>query len=326
MVDNQKYFNLLKQETNKFPDCLYFLKRFYDDRLSYLSDSKEDTLIKDYVDDLFLEFNFEMNRMLPSKKMNLLVIPLLGRCNLNCKGCDAYAPLCKNDLSYYSALDIYNDLNALRDKGFSIKEISFEGGEPFLYEKLDEVVKAAREVYRPSDITILTNGTLLRDRSDSFYETIASLDCGLVIDKYFDMPDFESTVEHIKSLGVRVELDGCVDGSGWFHRAPLDLQTTDFAEDENAKHFVMCEKANNIFTLDRGYLYPCGRSASIKYFNRYFNTHLPECGIDIYASSGNDIATRLASPCELCKYCKPFAVEKMVWGESSLDINEWADI
>ena len=326
MIDNQKYFNLLKQGADKFPGELSLLKRYYKQKLPCLPNSEENNKIKDYVDNLFLEFNFEMNKMLPSKKMNLLDILLLNKCNLNCKGCDAYAPLCKGDDSFYSVEDIKRDLTLLNKKGFSIKEISIEGGEPFLYKDLLRVVEVLRDVYRLSTITILTNGTLLGERPDSFYKSLEELKCGLVIDKYFEIPNFSETVKHIESFGVRIELDGCVDGNGWFHRAPLDLQSTDFSEDEDVKHFIACEKANNIFTLDHGFIYPCGRSASIKYFNRFFKKNLPECGIDVSLLSGDEIAARLAIPCKLCKYCKPFTSERMFWAESSLDINEWADV
>lgn len=325
MVDNQKYLNLLKQETNKFPSQLSLLKREYFRKLESLPNTEEITTIKNYLDSLFLEFNFNMNRILPSKKMNLLVIPLLGKCNLNCKGCDAYAPLCKEEDSFYPPEDVKRDLQILTKKGFSIKEISLEGGEPFLYRDLLDAVSYCREVCKLSTITILTNGTLLTEKTDSFYKTLSNLNCKLVVDKYFEISHLDETLSHIKSLGVVIELDGCVDGSGWFHRAPLDLKTLDFPTDASVKNFVKCEKANNIFTLDRGHIYICGRSASIKHFNRFFNKNLPDCGIDISMLSGDEIAQHLAQPCDLCKYCKPFTLEKMTWKESSLNIGEWAD-
>jgi uncharacterized Fe-S cluster-containing radical SAM superfamily protein len=326
MVDNSKYLNLLKQETNKTPYYLLALKKEYERRLSHLTDSREDFLIKDYFNKLFLEFNFEMNRMLPSQTMNLLVIPLLGRCNLNCMGCDAYAPLCKDSNEYYSVEEINEDLKILNDKGFTIGEISLEGGEPFLHPQLLEVAIKVREVFPNTHVTILTNGTLLKEKDTSFYETLAHLNYTLVIDKYFDIENFEGILSSIRSTGLNIELDGCVDGSGWFHRAPLDLHSTFSSEDEEARHFVKCDKANNIYTLDRGFLYPCGRSASIKYFNKYFNTSLPDDGVDIRKYEGLEIAQKLALPNKLCKYCKPLSLENMKWKESEYKLEEWADL
>lgn len=326
MVDNSKYLKLLKQETNKIPFNLSVLKKVYERKLSYLTDSPEDQLIKEYFENLILEFNFGMNRIIPSQIMNLLVVPLLGKCNLNCKGCDAYAPLCQNNKDYYPAVDIRKDLQILKEKNFYIKEISLEGGEPFLHPELLEATRNAREIYKDSIVTILTNGTLLQEKDDDFYRELSNLRCTLVVDKYFDMEGFDERINHIQSLGVNVELDGCVDGSGWFHRAPVNLIDKTFPEDENARHFVQCEKANNIYTLDRGFIYQCGRSASIKYFNDFFNKDLPDEGIDIKKYSGSEIAQLLATPNNLCKYCKHLTMEKMAWDESKLDIKEWADV
>lgn len=325
MVDNSKYLNLLKQETNKTPYYLLALQKEYRRRLSYLTNSYEDSLIKGYVTNLFLEFNFEMNKILPSQIMNLLVIPLLGRCNLNCKGCDAYAPLCKGNNDYYNPEEVKEDLSILKEKNFIIGEISLEGGEPFLHPDLLKVVENVHNVFPNVNLTLLTNGTLLKEKGASFYKQLAQLECTLVIDKYFNIEDFENTLSFIRSTGVNIELDGCLDGSGWFHRAPLDLCTKEFVEDEEALHFVSCDKANNIYTLDRGFLYPCGRSASIKYFNKYFNKNLPDEGVDIRENTASEISRKLAFPNNLCKYCKPLSMENMKWVESECKIEEWAD-
>ena len=325
-MDKIKHSKFLKKEFCKAPYYLLALKRYYENKLNYLTDSEEDKAIRAYFEELFLEFNFSMNRIIPTYEMNPLEIPLLGICNLNCKGCDAYAPLCKEAQDIYLPEDILEDLKTLEVKGFRIREISFEGGEPFLYPFLLEVLTPVRDLFPDTALSILTNGTLLEKKENSFYKNLASLNCFLVVDKYFDIPNFEETIKRIKDLGVHVELDGCTDQGGWFHRAPLNLREETPLPDEDARHFVQCEKANNIFTLSRGILYTCGRGWPIRYFNNFFKKHLPEEGIDIKKCDGEEISKKLASPTNLCKYCQYFSEENMPWTKSECKIEEWADL
>lgn len=325
-MDKTKHSKFLKKEFNNAPYYLLALKRYYENKLNYLTDSEEDKIIKDYLEDLFLEFNFSMNRIIPTYEVNPLIIPLLGICNLNCRGCDTYSPLCKDAQDIYPPEDVLKDLKILENKGFKIREISFEGGEPFLYPFLLEVLTSVKNSFSNTILSVLTNGTLLERKEDSFYKELASLNCFLVVDKYIDIPNFEETIKHIKDLGVYVELDGCINQEGWFHRAPLNLGEDTFQLGEDARHFVRCEKANNIFTLSRGILYTCGRGWPIRYFNSFFKKHLPEEGIDIKKYGGEEISKKLASPTRLCKYCKYFSEENMPWTKSECKIEEWADL
>lgn len=328
MVDNEKYLALLKQEENKSPLYLKKLKSLYLERISYLRHSNPEAfeLESEILNQEFNNLNFNMNKILSSPFFNLLVIPIIGKCNLNCKGCDAYAPLCDSHEDIYQVSQLQKDMDELSKKGIGIKEISIEGGEPFLHPELETAITIIRNAFpKLKRLTVLTNGLLLSNYSPEFFRHLKALDCGIVIDKYFESDVLDRNLKMLSDLGMEYELDGCVSGTGWFHRAPLNLSTS--VENESALfHFTQCEKANNIFTLDRGYIYSCGRSASIKYFNRYFNLNLPDEGIDIYNNSGEEITKKLSTPKQLCKYCLPITQSHMDWEESSKDIQEWAEI
>lgn len=328
MVDNSKYLTLLKNEINKCPLLLLKLKKRYHSILEQELDLELKALVLEYLDTQIAELNFNLNKLIPSNFFNLLVIPAVSFCNLNCKGCDAFSPLCQipENKKIYSAEEVSQDLKELAAKGFSFKEISIEGGEPLLHPDPLAFVKAIRAVCPVSTrVTLLTNGFLLKDFPDEFFKELNNLDCGIVIDKYYESPELETSIQRLQALGLNPELDGCVDGSGWFHRAPLNLTSDSPSEEDSFNHYIDCEKGNNIITLDHGYLYSCGRTASIKYFNSFFKKELPDEGINLYINSKEKISEFLARPKELCKYCLPCTSSHMVWESSYKDIHEWAE-
>lgn len=328
MVDNQKYLNLIKSELHKAPLSLLKLQKYYLNLIKEEKDLETRQFLSGYINELVAELNFNLNKITPSSFFNLLVIPLISSCNLNCKGCDAYAPLCDSadNVGIYSAENIGEDLQLLSEKGFRFREVSLEGGEPLLHPSLLSVVRSVRKNCAPiTKVTILTNGMLLHKFSDDFFKEIQDLNCVWVIDKYYEDNQLLKNIEHLQKLNISVELDGCVDGTGWFHRAPLNLKTSTEAE-SSFQHFISCEKANNIVTLDRGFIYCCGRSASIKYFNKHFNLNLPDEGVSVKDSSQKEIMQFLAKPKELCKYCLPLTHSQLSWAESKKEISEWAEI
>lgn len=284
----------------------------------------------EYIENLFLEFNFKLQRTQSSGVFNTLVIPITNVCNLNCKGCDVYAPLCNGrNRSDYPKDRLCADIDQLYKLGFSIIEVSIEGGEPFLNTELYDIVSNLRKIsdYHSHEliISILTNGLLLDKVSDIDLLSIKDNDAILIIDKYVEIPNFSNVLSRLDKMGIKYGLDGCIHDDGWFHRAPLDL--TNYAtKEQSANHTIQCEKGNNIITMDHGLLYKCGRCASIKHFNSFFKKELSDIGIDIYAHTKKEIADFLTAPSPLCKYCLPFDEEGKPWCRSSKDISEWANI
>lgn len=287
---------------------------------------KSNQKVLDFCENELLEFNFKIHKVLPTETFNLLVIPVINSCNLNCKGCDAYAPLCSNNPIPYNVEDIISDVKTLLDLGIIIKEISLEGGEPLLHQNIVDIIYSLRRILSSTThLTLLTNGLLLNKLSDEELLKIKDSDCYIVIDKYFDNEDLNLALERLRKLGVIWELDGCVDSSGWFHKAYITLEESNIKDEDCMKNFIACEKANNIFTLDRGKLYICGRSASIKHLNTYFGLSLPDDGIDIRKESSREsLIKKLAKPCKLCKYCLPITDFGHSWEESDRSIEEWA--
>lgn len=82
------------------------------------------------------------------------------RCNLNCAGCYSDDEG-RNVLADASLADIECALDGLADVGLTKLVIS--GGEPFLREDLPEIVGHAKESCGIRNVTVLSNGTCVRD-------------------------------------------------------------------------------------------------------------------------------------------------------------------
>ena len=91
--------------------------------------------------------------------VDILMLHLLGRCNLECAHCYMDGSLRRQD-----RLPIDSVLRALGEcQSLGIKNISLTGGEPLLYPELNRVLDAAAAVPKVQ-VTLCTNGTLITPR------------------------------------------------------------------------------------------------------------------------------------------------------------------
>jgi Fe-coproporphyrin III synthase len=93
------------------------------------------------------------------QKADVLMLHLLGRCNLECAHCYMEGSPHRRE-----TLDLDIVLQSVREcRSLGVGSISITGGEPLLYPNLDRVLACAAE---QSDlkITLCTNGTLITDR------------------------------------------------------------------------------------------------------------------------------------------------------------------
>ena len=317
--------SLRKSEYFQTPPEFYDLKKYYESRTSYLKDSPDERYLKYYRDGLLDDLNFNLNTITPSKKLSNLIIPIIGYCNLNCKYCTSFSPLVTKEK--VSSKEIERDLLRIKDQGFLPREISFEGGEPLLHPQILEFIEDARDVFPPTTIVILTNGTLLKNFEESFFEKLVSLNCEIIIDDYFEKSDFSYFKEVADRINLSYEIHPCFSKEGYFFNLNLSPPTRRYSFEENFRSFISCEKANKCITLLNHKLYTCGLAAYIFRLNEYFHMNYPDRGIDIYEHDGDKIAQFLARPRTLCGYCnfpeetnqnyKPSAREKEEWIKES---------
>ena len=294
----------------------YIMENISTDGLSL----EEISVLKGYINKEFLNFNFNIQKVIKTDIISHMVIPLVSNCNLNCRYCDAYAPLCKTDTYMNSNSGILSDVKRLKDLGFKIKEISLEGGEPFLYKDILALCRDLRSMLPLEPIIILTNGTLLNTLDKSYWECFSEYKISIIIDNYFQDTDYSDITRICKDLGIHCEVHNSYSKEGFFYKAPIDINS----KEDSTEHYLLCEKGHRCITLLKGKLCICGREAYIENFNNFFNTNLPTDSIDIYDNDKQAIINKMASPSRLCKYCCYYEDTKSNWSPSNKDIQEWA--
>ena len=293
--------SLRRSEYYKTPVEFHVLKRYYEGVTSFLGDNPNDQYLKEYRDQLLDDLNFQISNIIPSDKLSNLIIPIAGHCNLNCRFCTSFSPLVKEEI--WSKEDIKKDLLRIKELGFQIREISIEGGEPFLHPELLEIVEITRKIFPSSVIVILTNGTLLKEHDESFYERLAELEGQIIIDNYFPDYDFGEFKRIAEEINLHYEINSCFSKEGYFFNLSLNKPENEYSFKDNLEKFIQCEKANKCITLLNHKLYTCGEVAYIFRLNETFNLNYPDDGIDIYKNDRNKISQFLARPCKLCGYC-----------------------
>lgn len=250
-------------------------------------------------------------------------IHVADHCNLNCKGCEHFSPLVKEEF-----LDIAvfrRDCARLAElTNGEIDDIAVLGGEPLLHPNLTEFLDTAREYFHTCSIRIVTNGILLLKQTDEFWKNCKKNNVEIIITVYPVKLDHDAIKSLAKKYGIPLKYWGEPGEPTRWQRRPLDLQGKQNIDES----FKLCYMPNGCIQLVDGKLYTCAIIAYAKYFNSYFNKDLRVTDsdyIDIYKTESiKEIFDFLSKPMPFCRYCniKETALQ-IEWGVSKKEISEW---
>lgn len=246
-------------------------------------------------------------------------------CNLNCKGCDHFAPVAEPDTLELESFE--RDMKRLSEvMAGHIHRIILLGGEPLMNAQLLDYVRIARQCMSETEVFIATNGTLLGRVGDDFWTVLKETRTGLMVTKYPVKVDYEALKEKAEEQGVIWEYIGSSESGRTLWHFPLDLSGSQDAMES----FIHCANANSCHTLERGKLYTCSIAPNIKAFNDYFGKNVPlteKDGIDIHkAENAEEILKFLARPINFCKFCNVKGrTYDHGWEVSKKDIREWTN-
>ena len=252
-------------------------------------------------------------------------IPICYHCNLNCARCDHYAPLAPK---YEMPISVFKkDLERFsKITNQHLKELVLFGGEPLLHNNIEELVQIADNCFPNSEKYVLTNGLLLNDMKESFWQTLGKFNMGIRYSNYYlyeKYPkDFNKAYENAQKYNVKLsEWGKC----GEFNK--VNISST--PKYELLDSYEKCGDKVHCSTLDNGLLYPCAMCSSVKFFNNYFKENqIPvheKDSLNIYKiSSIEEILDFYSKPKPICAYCGYWKdVERFEWTVSKRDINEW---
>ena len=267
--------------------------------------------------------NLEQSRTIEVRKKLKFEIHITEHCNLNCKFCNHFSPLAKEE--YLSLEEYKKDLGRLSDlfEG-EMQQIKILGGEPLLHPNIIQFLEVTRKLFPKGSIKILTNGILLPQMSDAFWEMCRATQTIVYYTKYPIKLDVDKISRQADKYDVPLEIFNIEDNIKTLIHEPIDLEGKQNAK----KNFYDCYRPNYCITLKHGRIYTCHRAAHMHLLNEYFNEHIPideKNSIDIYkAETGREILEFLVKPIPMCAYCDRKSITTgHMWEISNREKNEF---
>ena len=235
-------------------------------------------------------------------RIHLLQFHVSDTCNLKCKHCSHFSPLCKQ--RDYKKGDIIKDLErmAFLTKENPVDDIGILGGEPLLNPDIEFYMEKTREIFPYPSITVITNAILLEKMPDSFFITAAKNRIVIVLSKYFEDDFYTNIIKKLESFNVIWRFTPERLGGMNFVSCNL-CKNSKYTEEEA---WDLCPTKNSCILLRDGKLYSCPSIPFRKNVIEYFNEDIPtfeDDGVSIYENNFNEIITELSKPKKSCKYC-----------------------
>ena len=187
------------------------------------------------------------------------------------------------------------------------------GGEPLLHPQVNDFIKIARTYLLNCKINIKTNGILLNNMKDSFYESCLDNNINIYVSNYLNIK-----INKIKFINYTI-----------FDKEKFYFNYISKTNNSNTKcnnpgfnsYYKCCSQLN-----ENGDFHFCGYSANIHFYNEYYKCNIPiiknKDYFNIYESnlSFTDIIKIYYSKRPFCFYCANHILND--WHKFN-NIDEW---
>ncbi len=264
------------------------------------------------------------SRFTPQDSLSYFILNIVNHCNLRCQSCDHFA--CIADAHLVSLDSIRHDLNRLGEILQSPpKRIGVMGGEPLLHPDLVEILRMTREAFAESKIDLTTNGILLLQQKQEFWDCCRQNRITISATRYQIATDYDKIQQVAEEQGVDFQFYGSSGESlKYSYKKPMDL-----VGKQNVKTaFAYCTQANRCVFLMEGKFYPCTVAGCIGHFNKKFGTDLQISDQDYLVldeiQSERELLEFFARPIPFCRYCKTKEMKMGIpWTTTKASIHEW---
>lgn len=247
-----------------------------------------------------------------------LEIHVTDHCNLNCKGCSHYSPILEERLIDIDGLN--DDLNSIFKLSNCFSQIRILGGEPLLHPELHKILELVRKYFKRQEILIVTNGVLLLNMNDFFWNAIRDNNIIISMTVYPNI-NYDKINALLRGKEVPFQFYGQRNGkNNW-----LSFNLKESGEN-SLSNFYKCGGHQFCWQLRNGKIFSCPICAYSEILNKRFGTNFrikKNDFIDL-KSCTSKLRLRLFSllPKPFCRYCKlPRKLE--TWQFSKYDKNEW---
>ena len=242
---------------------------------------------------------------------------IVDECNLNCKGCDHFAPLAKK---WHQPLDDFiKMMKTIKDTvGNHIKEIELYGGEPLLHEQLYEMIMCVKVLFpKYVAITIETNGILLDKFLQRHKDLIDDKRLEIKITEYKVTKGIIERLKHkyynnniYQAMMLKNELSIINDSSYKENMFNVNIQKEQELNINKIKHIYdncYCKsEEEQSMCLRNWILSPCPMTMCLKIFDKEFNEKYDSKQNHIRIDNSltaKDLDNIAHKPCDFCKRC-----------------------
>lgn len=253
-------------------------------------------------------------------RLDYVQTDLVQHCNMKCKSCLHVSNIITEPM--YSDYDsVVSDWRRLKDLFWGVFSFRLLGGEPLLSPELTDYVQSARQIFPDAEISVVTNGLLLRENEQiiRLLKFMRKYDAAFDISVYEPM---EARIDDVKELlekhGVRYSLNMT---KGEFYKILHRNPDQDILEAHGRCPSKRCHD------VKEGSIYNCPRPTHIGILNKKLEGNWPEKigGYDLYAENdGWQLKKKLNSPYEFCAYCGKWVSNK--WERTDLSkvsLDDW---
>ena len=258
----------------------------------------------------------------PKRRHFNFEIHLTNSCNLNCKSCFHFSPLAGDNDDYpieQFEKDIVQ-LSSLFNGKFGW--IHILGGEPLLNKRINEYLDIVGRYVKKGKVSLITNGLLIPNMPESFFETCKRNNIQIEISKYPISINYAKIQEITTNHGLKCQIFANYNEKG-FSNASLNPDS----KLSYKKQYMNCILSNACVTLEKGKLYYCSLPAYVYLYNQNFGETFSNSGdsISIYEHNKKEILDFLRTPHPFCRYCdikyRDSHIQK--WDTSKKEKAEW---
>ena len=233
---------------------------------------------------------------------------IVDHCNLNCRACNNFSNIVDKEV-FVDIESLRKDLLRIHELVDNVRSIGIMGGEPLLNPNINDYIVMTREIFPYSSIHVCSNGLLVKNMDDTFFDTLRENNVRLDLSIY---PAIQKHIDDImcflrsKDITVRIHHYAAYMEGGMNLTGESDM----YEQSEICTHY--CPSVRD------GKISRCMRSAYIRIFNEKFGLNLPDDGhLDLHDSNltGKALFEYLHTPINLCRYCGPH--KKFKWCTSA---------
>lgn len=194
----------------------------------------------------------------PKLELRFLSVSVGQACNLKCKDCANFAPFALKGNRKYSIANVRKDLNKTLSWFSEVDTFHVQGGEPFLYSDLGELLYHCKSKFGHilKNIQVATNGTILPD--ESILEALYDTETIVRISNYPNQGNADKLVDALERKGISYRMYDFANRIGeWSFTGEMDYLELD---DENLEEKVRHCAWNACYIIENGMVGRCARS------------------------------------------------------------------